>query len=160
LQPTRSMIKCTEVKQWWNRRPMTTGEFRTVLSVRMLGSLVVTLNGTVVDTESSRRTRQIAGLSPAASAHRRPAGRADGHILACGVTRGGAQQSARCTKRRSSGTASGISSQPAAASSGHLSVGRRSGLGRRRGIRAALRRGLACRSGGRHRRGYLPCGPP
>lgn len=53
------MIKCTEAKQWWNRGPMTTGEFRTVLSVRMLGSLVVTLNGTVVDTVSSRRTRQV-----------------------------------------------------------------------------------------------------
>jgi DNA-binding SARP family transcriptional activator len=40
-------------------RATTAGEFRTVLTVRMLGSLVVTLNGTVVDTESSRRTRQL-----------------------------------------------------------------------------------------------------
>jgi DNA-binding SARP family transcriptional activator len=38
---------------------MTTGESRTALSVRMLGSLGVTLNGTAVDTESSRRTRQL-----------------------------------------------------------------------------------------------------
>jgi DNA-binding SARP family transcriptional activator len=40
-------------------RAMGAGEFRTVLTVRMLGPLVVTLNGTVVDTESSRRTRQL-----------------------------------------------------------------------------------------------------
>jgi SARP family transcriptional regulator, regulator of embCAB operon len=38
---------------------MMTGEPRAVLSARMLGSLVVTLNGIAVDTSSSRRTRQV-----------------------------------------------------------------------------------------------------
>jgi len=37
----------------------TSAGLRTVLSARMFGSLVVTLNGTVVDTMSSRRTRQV-----------------------------------------------------------------------------------------------------
>ena len=35
------------------------GELRAVLSARMLGSLVVTVNGVAVDTSSSRRTRQV-----------------------------------------------------------------------------------------------------
>jgi DNA-binding SARP family transcriptional activator len=35
------------------------GELRAVLAARMLGSLVVSLNGTVIDTSSSRRTRQV-----------------------------------------------------------------------------------------------------
>jgi DNA-binding SARP family transcriptional activator len=35
------------------------GELRTVLHARLLGSLVVTLNGALVDTSSSRRTRQV-----------------------------------------------------------------------------------------------------
>lgn len=40
-------------------RAMRAGDSRTVLTVRMLGSLVVTLNGSVVDTVSSRRTRNL-----------------------------------------------------------------------------------------------------
>jgi DNA-binding SARP family transcriptional activator len=35
------------------------GELRAMLTARMLGSLVVTLNGTVIDTLSSRRTRHV-----------------------------------------------------------------------------------------------------
>jgi DNA-binding SARP family transcriptional activator len=38
---------------------MMSGALRAVLSARMLGSLVVTLNGIAVDTSSSRRTRQV-----------------------------------------------------------------------------------------------------
>jgi SARP family transcriptional regulator, regulator of embCAB operon len=40
-------------------RAMRAGDSRTVLTARMLGSLVVTLNGSVVDTVSSRRTRNL-----------------------------------------------------------------------------------------------------
>jgi DNA-binding SARP family transcriptional activator len=38
---------------------MMSGELRAVQSARMLGSLVVTLNGIALDTSSSRRTRQV-----------------------------------------------------------------------------------------------------
>jgi DNA-binding SARP family transcriptional activator len=43
----------------WDRELIMGGEPRVALSARMLGSLTVTLNGTIVDTLSSRRTRQV-----------------------------------------------------------------------------------------------------
>jgi DNA-binding SARP family transcriptional activator len=121
----------------WDRELIMGGEPRVALSARMLGSLTVTLNGTIVDTLSSRRTRQVLAYL---LLHRRAAVPRD--VL---METFWPMSSPEIARNNLHVALNGVRQVLRVASPRHVQAQRRRGMGGRGGLWAALRRGQARR---------------